>query len=86
MLREFLETLIEISGIDFHVLNASHRIDGQNLSVFHACNLFHHLRAVFSATPLLENQRHILTLRQLHAAKMQNLRAPEAHFGQGREI
>src|SRR3954468_18425030 len=56
MLREFLETLIEIFGIDFHMLNASHRIDGQNLSVFHACNLFHHLRAAFHATPLLKNQ------------------------------
>src|SRR6059058_710679 len=79
MLRELLETVIEIFGIDFHMLNASHRVDGQNLSVFHACNLSHHLRAVFNAAPLLENQRHILTLRQLYAAKMQDL-APQKHI------
>ena len=41
---------------------------------------------MLSATPLLENQRHILTLRQLYAAKMQDLCTPEAHFGQGCEV
>ena len=81
MLREFLKTLIEIRRIDLHMLNAGHRVDGQNLSAFHARNLFHHLRAVFSAAPFFQDQRHILALCQLHAAKMQNLGAPKTHFG-----
>jgi hypothetical protein len=34
--REYLETVIEIRGIDFYVLYASHRVNGQNSSVFYA--------------------------------------------------
>src|SRR6266702_4209760 len=69
MLREFLKTLIEIRRIDLHMLNASHRVDGQYFSAFHSHNLFHHLRAVFSAAPLFQNQTHILAFCQLHDAK-----------------
>src|ERR1700721_3078144 len=51
MLRKFLKTLIEIRRIDLHMLNASHRVDGQNFSAFHSPNLSHHLRAMFGAAP-----------------------------------
>ena len=81
MLREFLKALIEISRIDLHMLNASHRVDGQNFSVFHPHNLSHHLRAVFSATQFFQDQRNVLALCQLHTAKVQDLGAPKTHFG-----
>src|SRR3954454_6501056 len=63
MLCKLFETIIEIFAIDFHMLNASDRVDGQDLSSFHTCNLFHHFRTALKAAPLSENQKYILTLR-----------------------
>src|SRR4051812_6119622 len=68
------------------MLNARHRVNSQYLPAFHLCNLLHHLRTMFAAPPLLEYQRHILTLRELDASNVQDLCAPETHFGERREI
>ena len=82
MLREFLETLIEIRGSISTCSMRAIELTARTFPFSMPVTSFITLRAVFSAAPLLEHQRHILILRQLYAAKMQDLGAPEAHFGQ----
>src|ERR1700730_8265588 len=79
MLREFLKTLIEIRRIDLHMLNASHRVDGQNFSAFHSHNLFHHLRAVFSATPFFKTKGTFWLCASSTLRKCKTL-APQKHI------
>jgi len=62
-------------------------LTAKNSPAFHPRNLLHNLRAVFgAAVPIFYDQSDILALCQLHAAKVQDLGAPKAHFGQRYKI